>query len=291
MYLYYEIKDKKIIWSALFSFISFPSILLLLAFSTINWLVEITKWRSLVSYFKSISFFEATQQCLGSLTASIFTPNRIGEYGAKALYYSKEETKKIIFLNFISNSSQMAVTCFFGILGLLLFKINYTETMLWFVFKVKIIPIITAIILFVLLLFLAFRLKKTKLYGISIATLFSKINSFPQAILKKTLLLSLLRFLVFSHQFYYLLYLLNCDISYPTAISCIFSMYFLASIIPSIHVLDVTIKSSVAVYLFAKFGVLEWKIIMITSLMWVFNLLFPVLLGSYFVFQFKFQKK
>ena len=68
-------------------------------------------------------------------------------------------------------------------------------------------------------------------------------------------------------------------------------MYFLASIIPSIHILDVAIKSSVAVYLFAKFGVLESKVIMITSLMWVFNLLLPVVLGSYFVFQYKYQKK
>lgn len=291
IYLYYEIKDKKIIWSTVFNALSFESILLLVAFSTINWLLEIAKWRNLVSNFKSISFLEAAQQCLGSLTVSIFTPNRIGEYGAKALYYSKEETKKIIFLNFISNSSQMAITCFFGLLGLLLFKISYTETMVWFAFKIKILPVLIATIVFACALLIAFRFKKSKIYGISIATLFSKVTSFPRIILKKTFLFSLLRFLVFSHQFYYLLYLLNCDISYLTALSCIFTMYFLASIIPSIHLLDVAIKSSVAVYLFAKFGVLEWKIIMITSLMWIFNLFFPVLLGSYFVFQFKFQKK
>ena len=40
-----------------------------------------------------INFFEAYEQCLASLTVSIITPNRIGEYGAKALFFEKENRK------------------------------------------------------------------------------------------------------------------------------------------------------------------------------------------------------
>ena len=72
-----------------------------------------------VSSFTKISFSTAVEQSLGSLTASIFTPNRVGEYAAKCLYYSKEKTKKIIFLNFLGNSTQMIVTIFFGMIGVL----------------------------------------------------------------------------------------------------------------------------------------------------------------------------
>ena len=55
--------------------------------------------------------------------------------------------------------------------------------------------------------------------------------------------------------------------------------------------MDVAIKGSVAVYLFGNVGVESWKIISITMLMLLFNLVFPTVVGSYFVFQFKPQKK
>jgi hypothetical protein len=67
-------------------------------------------------------------------------------------------------------------------------------------------------------------------------------------------------------------------------------MYLLASIVPSIHLMDVAIKGSVAVYLFSLLGIESWKIIAITSLMWLYNLVLPVLVGSYFVLRFKPQK-
>ena len=71
-------------------------LILLLLFTDANWLLEIFKWKTLVSFEKKINFFEAFEQCLGSLTASLITPNRIGEYGAKALFFEKEKRKKIM---------------------------------------------------------------------------------------------------------------------------------------------------------------------------------------------------
>src|SRR5690554_2077143 len=81
--------------------------LFLFLLSAFNWIFEILKWKDLVSVFKKISFKEGLQQTLGSLTASIFTPNRIGEYGAKAICYSSDLRKKIVLLNFLGNSMQM----------------------------------------------------------------------------------------------------------------------------------------------------------------------------------------
>ena len=63
--------------------------------------------------------------------------------------------------------------------------------------------------------------------------------------------------------------------------------FFLASVIPSIHLMDVVIKGSVALFLFGKLGVNEWVIASITIIMWFFNLVIPVLLGSFFVLKFK----
>ncbi|WP_372795672.1 lysylphosphatidylglycerol synthase domain-containing protein, partial [Lutibacter sp.] len=94
-------------------------LIFLLLFTDVNWLLEIYKWKLLASVEKKITFFEAYQQSLASLTASLITPNRIGEYGAKALYFKKKSRKKIVLLNFIGNMSQLTATTFFGLIGLL----------------------------------------------------------------------------------------------------------------------------------------------------------------------------
>ena len=97
----------------------FNMLCLTLCFSGLNWILEIKKWQVLVSSFKLITFFEATKQSLSSLTSSLITPNRIGEYGAKALYFDQTDRKRVLFITFIGNSSQLLVTCIFGSFGLL----------------------------------------------------------------------------------------------------------------------------------------------------------------------------
>src|SRR5690606_29449612 len=67
---------------------------------------------------------------LASFTAAIFTPSRIGEYGAKSLYYPKNERKRVIFLNFVGNMTQLFVTFIFGIIGMcyMLFQVKLPFT-------------------------------------------------------------------------------------------------------------------------------------------------------------------
>lgn len=278
-YIYNQLQgEKSLHWQIISNYLSVQSVLILLVFSILNWFFEIFKWKHLVSSFKEITLLESANQSLGSLTASIFTPNRIGEYGAKVLYFSKKNRKQIVLLNFIGNSSQMLVTTFFGMIGVLLIDFSF-QISNWFVFG------------FIIALFLIlFLFKKVEIYGFSIQKLVQKITSFSFEFLRKNLLFSVLRYLVFSTQFYFLLLIFEVDVASEIAFGTIFTMYLLASIIPSIHLMDVAIKGSVAVYLFGLIGVESWKVIAITSLMWLYNLVLPVLVGSYFVLRFKPQK-
>ncbi|RAR50320.1 lysylphosphatidylglycerol synthase domain-containing protein [Flavobacterium lacus] len=279
-YLYAELSKKNLNdWQLVSTKFTFFSLVGIVFLSVLNWFFEILKWQNLVNTFYKISLKEATVQSLGSLTASIFTPNRVGEYGAKMLYFPKSETKKIILLNFISNSSQMATTLFFGVVGLMITGLFYD----YFSYK---IALFLFIILLLFSLFIIFG-KKIIIYGFSVEKLIQKIKSFPRNSLKTTQQLSVIRFLIFSHQFYFLLVIFGVEITYSLALATIFSMYFLASIVPSIHLMDVAIKGSVAFILFGKLGVNQWTIVSITTLMWFLNLVIPVLIGSLFVLKFK----
>jgi len=273
-YIYWHFNgDKKVDFSQIKSLLSLKVILILLVFSAVNWILEIFKWRHLVSSFKKISFFEAMEQSLGSLTASIFTPNRIGEYGAKALYFPKENTKQIVLLNFIGNSSQMLITTIFGIIGICMtdFKLEIFNWILSFT------------LIFIICLPLFYFVRNIEIYGFSIR----KIISFSYEFHRNNLWFSMMRYLVFSFQFLFLLLIFEIDIELKLALGTIFTMYFLASIIPTIHLIDVAIKGSVALFLFGQLGVEDWKIAATISIMWTFNLVLPLLLGSVFVLKYK----
>jgi len=257
-------------------------ILLLLFFTDVNWFLEIFKWKTLVSVEKNITFLEAYEQCLGSLTASLITPNRIGEYGAKALYFKKKNRKKIVVLNLIGNLFQLATTIFFGVLGILFILFNFT-------IKTPIINISKTLLVIVIFILLVFLIKLTfsnfiKSYLKKIKKYFRTISS---KILIKTLLFSILRYLVFSHQFYFLLYLFGVEIPYFTAITLIFAMYFVASIIPSLSLFDWAIKGSVALTLFSLVPVANLTIITVTTFMWFLNFAVPAIIGSFIILNFK----
>lgn len=253
--------------------------------SVLNWFFEFLKWKNLVSSFHKITFKQSVEQSLGSLTASIFTPNRVGEYIAKCLYFSKEKTKRIIFLNFLGNFTQMLVTVVFGIIGLLFYFVlsNYDLNFLYhengFLFWLPIIGV------FLFLIFI-FYFKRVEFYGYSIEKLKVKMQLFPARKHFVNVQYSFFRYLVFSHQFYFLLLIFKVEIPYPDAMLTIFTMYFLASIIPSIHLMDVVIKGSVAVFLFGKLGVDELSILAVTLIMWILNLVIPVFIGSFFVLKY-----
>jgi hypothetical protein len=252
---------------------SILGILFLLSFSVANRFLEILKWQNLVSFIKPISVGESTKQVLGALTAGIFTPNGLGEYAGKALYFEKSKTKQIIFLNLICNGIQMFLTILFGTIGL--FILGYWK---W---SLAIIGISF------LLLLASFLSKNIKIKGNSIEKLIDKINEIPKRIHNKNNFLALCRYLVFSHQYYFLFLAFDVDLPYLTMMATIAAVYFLASSLPSFQFLDFAVKGSVAVFFFGKLGVNEWIVVFISTLMWFLNVVLPVVIGSYYVLKFK----
>ena len=277
-FIYQQLANNdKLDWEKLTSLVkeksTFLGVLFLLTLSFANRFLEILKWQNLISFLKPISIGEATKQVLCSLTAGIFTPNGLGEYAGKALYFDKKKTKKIIFLNGICNGIQMILTVVFGIIGLFIlgyWKWSLGITLMAFAFCL-----------------MAFLSKNIKVKGYSIEKLIKKINEIPKRIHQKNNLLALCRYLVFSHQYYFLFLAFDVDLPYLTMMATIATVYFLASSLPSFQFLDFAVKGSVAVFFFEKLGVNEWIVVFISTLMWFLNVVLPVVIGSYYVLKFK----
>lgn len=241
----------------------------ILLLSVLNRFFEILKWQNLVSYLHKITVLESTKQVLGALTAGLFTPNGVGEYAGKALFFEKSKAKKIVFLNLICNGIQMILSIVFGTIGLGVLGYG-----LW-------VLAILGISFFFFLFSFFFRSIKIK--GYSIEKLIYKINEIPKLIHQKNMLLAVCRYLVFSHQYYFLFLAFDVDLPYLTMMATIASVYFLASSLPTFQFLDFAVKGSVAVYFFGILGINEWIVVFISTLMWFLNVVLPVIIGSYYV--------
>lgn len=277
-FIYQQLADNnKLDWDRLYTLLkknhSFSVILLILFLSFLNRFLEILKWQNLVSYLHKISLPEATKQVLGSLTLGIFTPNGLGEYAGKALFFEKVKIKKIIFLNVVCNGIQLILTILFGTIGLLVLGYRF-----W---------VLGILALSVFLILFSFLLKGIKIKGYSFEKFIRKINEIPKSIHQKNIALGVFRYLVFSHQYYFLFLVFDVHLPYLTMMSTIATVYFLASSLPSFQFLDFAVKGSVSVFFFSVLGVNEWIVIFISFLMWLLNVVVPVIIGSYYVINFK----
>lgn len=270
-----------------YNIITIETFFTLVLLSCLNWLLESIKWQVLVHNIAPLSVKKAIEQSLGSLTASLITPNRIGEYGAKAVYYPKPLRKKILGLTLIGNLAQLSVTLILGCIGLFYvvcqfnLDISFTNVLLG------------ALVLGIMILIYHWFLSKNKfeIKGYSFQKLKTFTSGLNQYTMYKTIGISTVRYLCFSHQFYVLLWLFNVDVSYLDAIALITSMYILVSIIPTVFIFDVFIKGSVAVWLFSFVNANEFIIVTCITLMWLLNFALPSIIGSYFVLNFKLPTK
>ncbi|MDP2087821.1 MAG: hypothetical protein Q8J84_00290 [Flavobacteriaceae bacterium] len=249
-------------------------VLLMLILSTLNWLLEFYKWKVLVSSIDQISFFDSMQQCLTAHTAALITPFKMGEFGFKAMFYEPKNLSKILYLNFLGNGSQLLTTIIFGFLGWYFYP-NSLQSIAGNSYNSK--DQFIMMFLTVIILIFGFGLIRNR---------FVFWKNIPVSVHFKNIGLALLRFLIFSHQFLFLLYLINPDLDYFNTISAIFSMYFLAALIPTFAILDWAIKGSIAIFLLGILGFQAQEILLISLLMWIFNFALPALSGSYFMFTF-----
>ena len=178
-----------------------------------------------------------------------------------------------MFLNLICNGIQVIISILFGLLGL------------WYLgFGKWVFLLLTIVLGFGIL---GFGLKKVRIKGYSIEKILSKINEIPKKIHRKNSYLAICRYLIFSHQYYLLFLAFDVQLPYFTLMATIAAVYFLASSLPTFQFLDFAVKGSVAVYFFGLLNVNEWIVVFISTLMWFLNVVLPVLIGSYFVLNFK----
>jgi len=258
------------------------SILLFILLASINWLFEILKWRTLVSEIQFLSLLTAMKQSLASLTVSLATPNRIGEYGAKAYFFEKDKRKNILLLTFFSNSIQMGVTSFFGIIGLILVIKKYNLSFS----GIKLILVLFVIILLIIFA-IVFKKQQLLIKGLSISKVISKFKNLSNQVKVKTIVFAIVRYLVFCFLFFSLLLFFGANNTLLQSIPLIFAMYLTVSVVPTVFIFDVVVRGGAALWLFSMAGISEITILCTVLSIWILNFVIPSIIGGYYLFTYK----
>ncbi len=284
---------KEVIYDNFFMF------LLVFIMMIFNWFIEAVKWRFLVNKIERISILTSLRAVFSGITVSVFTPNRIGEYGGRVFCLEKADRIQGVLITVLGSMAQLLTTIFFGSMGIL-FLNNYIPELENIYREIDFAyPIVFFLLLFLnillLLLFHNISLLSNLMDKVSLLNQYKKYKEvftfYNAQELAFVFIFSIIRYAIFTTQFFILLKLFEIDIIYFDAIILTMVMLFIISIIPTIAISEIGIRGSVAVYLFSLVSTNIIGILSATFVLWFINLLFPALIGSFFVFTLKFFRK
>ena len=256
----------------------------------INWLIESLKWGKLIDVFQSLSRMQKYQSVFYGVSASILTPNRIGDYGGRLRYIDKDNRLKALHASFVSSFYQTTVTLFFGILGLLIYITSFSN----FVLTNGLYPILSVFTL--VYLFLLFKMKSTIEWVLNFnwaarqQEAFNWFLGLSRSMLGSIFSLAAIRYFVFLIQYFLVFYFFNSSFNWIELASGIAILYLFTTIIPSGVVTDLIIRGAIGLVIFTPILQDEGTILWSIALIWIINLAIPALIGGILFLLYPFKR-
>ncbi|HEY0029612.1 MAG TPA: lysylphosphatidylglycerol synthase domain-containing protein [Bacteroidia bacterium] len=266
-------------------------ILLIFLLMLANWSLEALKWKLLVAPLELISFFASLKAVFAGVTVSILTPNRVGEFAARVFFLEKADKIKASVASLAGSLMQLAVTIAAGMLAYYTLQVKYYDFFQTEQF------ISTNALLLILLIAIALIasvgfiwLKKSTTFirykkNLEVFSLYSKRDW------NQVFLLSLIRYMVFSLQYYLVLRLFGINAGPVILFSLIALTFFATSAIPTFALTEIAVRAGTAVYFFSTINSDLSAIIASSLFLWIINIALPALMGSAFVWKLKFFKE
>ena len=271
-----------------------------LALMLVNWGIEARKWQVLLAHIHRLSFWQAFKSVFSGIAFTMITPNRMGEFVGRVLYVPDGSRIRAAMLTVVSSASQMIITLFAGISGLIKLRSYlaahagnmYGVSMIWVdaVLYGSIAVLILALLFFFKISWLSRLIEKVPAFQ-RFAYFILPLEELQQRELIRILTLSAVRFCVFALQYLLLLQLFGVEMTLMQAISAIAVFYLAMAIIPTFAIAELGIRGETSLALFGLFSSNPAGIVVTTAAIWVINIILPAVAGSLFVLSVKLFRK
>lgn len=289
-------------------------IVLVFLLMILNWGIEARKWSLLIRKIENVGWFRSFKAVLTGVAVSSFTPNRVGDYFGRVFILEKANRIEGVFITILGSMSQLLVTFLAGTSCIFFLFVGHHETLLeyfkippylytWFLWGGGVL-ILGLDVLFILL-FLNISLLDSlagKLKGKVLERFTSYIHvlsAYTTRELLVIILLSVLRFFVFSFQMFLLLRAFSVEIPFVQGMVIIGVIFFAITMIPTVAIAELGIRGSVSLFIVGIYfgnpvdmpaGV-AMGVVAATTGLWLINLALPALVGAVMVFSLKFFRR
>lgn len=256
----------------------------------LNWALEAWKWWRLARLLEPVSYGRSFRAVLTGLTLGFVTPNRVGDYAGRLLEL-KNRRPEALGAVFLGRYCQLIITLLAGSLGVLYFVGRYLGGEYPLVAAGLGLTALVGNALLLLPLYRSHLLLAAVLQWRPLRRLqryTSNLPHYPASVLTQVLLLSGLRYAVFTAQFGLLLWAYGATAPLGAALAAIAGTFLLKSLVPSLNALtDVGARELSATHLFGLLGLPVLPVLSASLSLWVLNIALPSAAGLLFVLRLK----
>lgn len=242
--------------------------------------LEAWKWRALLlPYLPGITWWRAATSVLAGIAASVVTPNRLGEYPGRMLRLDRFSPYRLVTAAVLGSLSQLVALFLWGAAAAGWYAVQHPA---WWTVSGALLSGAGAGL--AILFFLRYEQWIPKLARIRPLRRYAVLGrSLGRPDLRRQagiLAWSVLRFAVFTTQFWLLLRGAGVPLPLLGGMLLCVLFFWLMAVVPSIALAEIGIRGGVALFLFSPFTPDRIGILAATLALWLLNLAVPSLLGA-----------
>ncbi len=237
----------------------FSFLLVAVALIMVNLGFEAQKWRIAVSSEQRLSFGWALFYIVSSLPYGILTPSRIGEWYGRSRDFPRPGRGFV--LSSLPGIAQQMITVIAGAVGVLI--LGNGNSTVW-------IGVISASVLLCVVSYIVLRKKR----------IWSGIGQIEWRLFVIMLMLSFLRYIVFSTQYVLLLKFFGVDGKWIILYAAIAVGYLVSYLLPLNAFVELGLRSSTVGYILGSIGASGQAVLWATVTVWFINVVLPSAAGS-----------
>lgn len=244
----------------------------------INWGIESYKWKLVTQQVESIPYTTALKSVFMGICLGNIAPGRAMEFLGKIYFFKSENKPSVTILHFINGMFQMLITVLVGIAAIA-YKFQLVHSSAQLVYSIIIFGIVLIIFFCLAILNVSTiqrKLKFIKWFKFSDST---QQLSFSKMLLFKLVVLSMLRYFVFSFQFYLVYRVLSLPMPVMQMASSIAVYFMLTSLIPMISFIEPAIRAAIALFVFNQVNDSYISVVLSATLLWFINVVLPSIIG------------
>lgn len=275
-----------------------PNVLKLLAIVAlvpINWALESYKWLLLAREALPITFKEAFKSTLTGLAIGVAVPAQLGDTVGRIAALSSSQRMKTLGAALVANGVQYYAGLIAGLVGLIGMRSHLPTSFTWY--DTAIIGL--ALLLIIGIAISAYRRRlldfpTNRKWTQKLASYLEVISHYSTSSILTALGIALLRYMVFVIQYLLTFALFELPLSLFELCAPVMVLLLAKTVIPTLNAVgDLGIRGLIIIWVFQMYAITNEILITITLLIWIINILSPLMVGVYFLWkhQWQFQTK